>query len=121
MKMISQYFSEKEMQCPCCGLLFVDQELLSSLDALRSMMGEAIRINSACRCDKHNKEVGGAPDSYHLTGPHNPCQAVDIPVPSADYRYRLVENAIGLDFGGIGVYSTFVHLDIRKAKTMWRG
>jgi len=120
-EMIAKHFSKSELKCPCCGLLFVDPDLLKSLDALRDKMGEPINISSGCRCEAHNKEIGGAKKSYHITGPQNPCQAVDISVPNEDYRYRLVEYAIELDFGGIGIYMKHVHLDIRKSKTMWRG
>ena len=38
------------------------------LEPLRKMLGHPVRINSGYRSARLNKEVGGVPNSYHLTG-----------------------------------------------------
>lgn len=38
------------------------------LEPLRKMIGHPVRINSGYRSARLNKEVGGVPNSYHLTG-----------------------------------------------------
>ena len=38
------------------------------LEPLRKMLGHPVRINSGYRSARLNKEVGGVPSSYHLTG-----------------------------------------------------
>lgn len=38
------------------------------LEPLRKMLGQPVRINSGYRSARLNNEVGGVPNSYHLTG-----------------------------------------------------
>ena len=38
------------------------------LEPLRKMIGHPVRINSGYRSARLNKEVGGVPNSFHLTG-----------------------------------------------------
>ena len=38
------------------------------LEPLRKMLGHPVRINSGYRSARLNKEVGGVPNSYHMTG-----------------------------------------------------
>ena len=42
--------------------------LMSVLDKAREKMGKPIYVNSGYRCVQLNKAVGGAANSYHLTG-----------------------------------------------------
>lgn len=109
------YFSIKELECKCCNKAVLNPELLPKLEKLREMYGNPIKITSGYRCSKHNKEVGGVSNSRHLMG-----QAVDIPVAGKEAR-KLVELAILLGFGGIGIAKTFVHLDVRPLDeaTIW--
>lgn len=122
-----KYFSRKEMACRCCGRLPTEDGVMSTLeyaefgmqlDKLREVLGKPIIIgsaNSAYRCAKHNKEVGGATNSTHMKG-----IAVDIAVPSLEYRKELLaaaEKAGG--WNGVGIADTFVHLDRRTVKASW--
>ena len=65
----------------------------------------------------HNKKVGGAMYSQHLYG-----TAADITVKGitpkavAAYAETLMSKT-----GGIGIYNTFTHIDIRNAKSRWKG
>ena len=70
------------------------------------------RINSAFRCQKHNKEVGGAKDSQHLTG-----MAIDL-----QFSKEEIEKARKFaekNFNGLGIGKTYLHCDTRSKKTMW--
>ena len=121
MAMVSKWFSEKEFRCTKSGILFVDPDFIAMLDALREEMGEAVRVTSGCRSVEHNNKVGGSTKSYHITTPLSPCRAADIAVPNGHYRYRLIDFAIKLGFGGIGVYEKHVHVDNRQVAVIWRG
>jgi uncharacterized protein YcbK (DUF882 family) len=121
MSMLSKYFSEKEFRCPGSGVLMVDPDLLKALDELREIMGEPVYVTSGCRSPEHNKKVGGSDNSYHVTTDLRPCMAADLLVKTGHHRYRMIEAAIRAGFGGIGVYSNHIHVDVRDDLVMWRG
>ena len=62
------FFQQKEFRCPCCNKGLASVQLVYFLDNLRRAWDAPIRVNSAYRCEKHNKEVGGAKNSRHLIG-----------------------------------------------------
>ena len=111
--MLGYYFSEKEFQCPCCRGLSFRPNLILRLDALRSMLGAPITINSGFRCSKHNAEIGGSPKSQHLSG-----NAADISAKNFPLLKELVLNNPGL-FSGIGVGVNFIHVDCRNIPAKW--
>lgn len=84
------------------------------LEALREALGNhPVQIVSGYRSPEHNAEVGGAKHSQHMEG-----RAVDITVdgfaPSDVHAKALELFAAGkIEIGGLGVYSSWVHLDIR--------
>jgi zinc D-Ala-D-Ala carboxypeptidase len=86
-------------------------EFVVMLEALRRLMGKGFRINSGFRTPEHNRDVGGAPASGHLTG-----EAVDIRTLGWTKRERtdLILYARKLGFGGVGIASTFIHIDMKK-------
>lgn len=104
-----RYFKRKEFACSCgCGFSAVDVELLKVLEDVREKFGPVV-INSACRCEKHNKAVGGADGSKHKLG-----IAADIRVVNTDPDtvYKYLENKYKNKYG-IGRYNTFTHVDVR--------
>jgi len=112
---LSQYFKRSEFECQCgCGQDTVDYELIRVLEALRAHTGP-IFISSGNRCVKHNMDVGGALNSYHVIS-----KAADIVVkgntPAEIYHHL---NLRYPDQYGIGLYSGWVHLDVRKEKARW--
>jgi uncharacterized protein YcbK (DUF882 family) len=113
--MSKSYFSDEELRCPCCGESWFSPSFLEILNKIREELGQAMKVNSACRCEKHNKEVGGKPNSQHLLG-----KAIDIHCPDANYKYRLAQLAFKYGVKGVGVYDTFMHLDYRDGlEVMW--
>ncbi len=104
-----KYFTQKELACPCCGASGVTAELKELLDWLRDKYGKPIVVKSAFRCKKHNEEVGGVPESAHLTG-----EAVDIGCSFAGDRMKLMRLLHEAGVDRIGVAKTFIHLDVSK-------
>jgi uncharacterized protein YcbK (DUF882 family) len=74
-------------------------------------------VVSGYRCERYNHKVGGVPNSYHTQG-----LAADIAVADSNERFRLVQAALACGIRRIGIYRTFVHLDIgnKPANVMWR-
>ena len=105
---LSEHFSSSEFRCRCgCGLEEVDAGLLTVLEAVRNATGLPVIINSGRRCNGHNREVGGKPNSAHLRG-----TAADVSVRDAGHRFALVAAAITAGANGVGVGKTFVHIDV---------
>lgn len=95
----------------------MDKEFLELLDKLRMKVGRAFIVNSGYRTKSHNKAVGGSPNSSHLKG-----LAVDIHCPDSQFRYSVIKEAIKLGIDRIGIYKTFIHIDVDKSKVsevMW--
>ena len=123
---MTKNFKLKEFECKCgCDMPLEVYEniikLASQLQFLRDYTGRPITINSAYRCPEHNAKVGGSKTSQHLLG-----KAADITIQSLKPAevYALIEELIDMGHmlqGGLGLYDTFVHIDIRKTKARWNG
>ena len=108
----SKHFSNKELSCRCCGANEMKPKFLEALERVRVAFNHPMTVSSCFRCSQHNYEVGGVKNSSHMAG-----EAIDILIENGRPRHRLIKIAmLDPDFGhgGIGVYPTFVHLDIRK-------
>ena len=115
-KKLSANFKVKEFAClDGTDTIFISDELVKILQKVRTYFGRAVIINSAYRTEAHNKKVGGSADSQHKYG-----MAADIringvpPKTIATYINTLMPSS-----GGIGVYSSFVHIDVRAKKSRW--
>lgn len=91
------------------------------LTILRSYLSGDITITSGYRDKERNRRAGGKANSLHLTG-----QAADFKVNGMTPKqvYNIIENLIKskkMLQGGLGVYSTWVHYDIRGTRARWRG
>ena len=109
---LTNNFNLKEFQCPCCGSVKIDSELIQKLQSLREKINKPIIVTSGYRCPSHNKRVGGENTSYHTQG-----LAVDI---TTDYDIeKLVILAREIGFRGIGIYRRlrFLHLDLGPTRT----
>ena len=115
---LSANFKVKEFACKDgSDPVFISPDLVAILQKIRTHFGKAVTITSAFRTAQHNKTVGGVAYSQHLYG-----MAADIKVKGikpkdvAAYAETLLR-----DRGGIGVYSSFVHVDVREKKARWKG
>ena len=115
---LSNNFKVSEFACKDgSDVIFIAPELVNVLQKIRTHFGKAVNINSAYRTPTYNKKVGGATYSQHLYG-----TAADIkisgvaPKDIAAYAETLLNGT-----GGIGIYSNFVHIDVRKEKSRWNG
>lgn len=59
------HFTQKELACRCCGVFNMADYHLTNLETLRIAYNAALFPSSGCRCEKHNKVVGGAKTSRH--------------------------------------------------------
>ena len=88
---------------------------------MRDYVDKPIKVNSGYRSKKYNASVGGVPKSQHLTG-----KAADIvakgkqPKTIKKILEELIEKGL-MEKGGIGLYRTFVHYDIRGRNARWSG
>lgn len=110
---ISKYFVDDEMRCKCgCGMLVINQELLKKLDELREMVKIPIIVTSGCRCNAHNREVGGVDTSDHLDG-------IAVDLRCSDMKLLLRAALKMFPRVGIGPKRSFIHVDINKKLPAW--
>lgn len=110
-------FKPQEFTCPCCGRNEMSRQLLEMLQKARTIANIPFIINSAFRCESHNKKVSKFTNSPHLGG-----FAVDIKITNSQQRFIIIESLIKAGFKRIGVGETFIHVDIDPSKTpvaMW--
>ena len=120
---LTSNFSLEEFECKCgCEMPeFVKKniiELAENLQVLRDAVGR-LDLTNAYRCKYHNADVGGSVNSQHLKG-----KAADIkskilsPNEIAVRTNDLMKNE-SFKLGGIGIYNTFTHVDIRGTRARW--
>ena len=120
---LSDNFKSTEFDCHgsgCCSTTLIDSQLVNYLQKIRNHFGKAVTINSAYRCETHNKKIGGGSNSYHKKG-----QAADIKV-SGVTPAEVAKYAESIGIKGIGLYETsadgfFTHIDTRSTKSFWYG
>lgn len=116
---LSMEFDLADFDCKCkrpeCSITLVDDNLVDGLTQL-SLVFPIISINSGFRCVAHNKEVGGEPNSFHMSG-----KAADIHTPFASPKEILqAADAIKIfEQGGGGLYNSWAHLDVRGSRVRW--
>lgn len=95
-------------------------EVAKNLEVLRAEINEPVMITgSGYRTKAHNKKVGGAENSQHLTASAADINAKNYsPKELAKVIERLIKQG-KMKQGGIGVYKGFVHYDIRGTAARW--
>ena len=122
---LTKNFSRQEFDCKDGtkvpdNLLNNLKELAENLQVLRDYLNTPVSITgSGYRTPSHNKKVGGASNSQHLYA-----KAADINAKGLTPKelFRTIENLISLGKmkqGGLGLYKTFVHYDIRGFRARW--
>ena len=110
----AEYFKESEFKrCnPSCSLQDMDQDFMTLLDAVRSLAGIPLVLNSAYRSVAHEKMKGRSGTSSHCLG-----IAVDVRCNTLSNRDKIVRAAMALGIRRIGIAPTYIHLDTDKDKT----
>lgn len=112
-------FSKEELACPCCGLLNPDLEFLDIVQRIRDEFGMPMFVTSMCRCEKHNKEVGGYPKSRHICSEIQKADAIDISVVSDRDRGKLIELLMINNIKHFGIAKDFIHFDGKDKFACW--
>ena len=123
---LSEHFKVREFRCKDgSDPVFVDSELVELLEKIRVHFGKPVTITSGFRTAAHNATVAKAAKySQHLYG-----KAADIRVEgiSVENVYAYADKLLG-NTGGCGIYppglgraNGWVHVDVRKAKSRWKG
>lgn len=115
---LSKNFSRWEFACKDkCDFDVADIELVNVLQKLRDYFNKSVTISSGCRCLSYNRAKckDSSDTSQHVKG-----KAADIIVkgvwPVTVYYY--LDTTYPTKYG-IGLYDTFVHIDVRSIKARW--
>lgn len=113
---LSANFTVREFACKDGSDFFlVASALVVLLQKIRDHFNAPVEITSAYRTAAHNKAVGGSSGSQHLQGTAADIKVAGIsPLAVAQYAEYLMPGS-----GGIGVYGTFTHVDVRAARSRW--
>jgi len=95
------------------------KKLAISLQSVRDCIGASIHITSSYRSLEYNRLIGSKDTSQHVLG-----NAADLQVEGMlpIELYDTIEAFMDLGYiseGGLGIYDTFVHYDIRGKKARW--
>ena len=95
------------------------QELAKNLQVLRDEVKKPIKITSGYRNAEFNSKIKGATKSRHITG-----QAADLKIEGYTPKQvaAIIEKLIAagkMKQGGLGIYSTWIHYDVRLTKARW--
>ena len=93
--------------------------LAEQLQVLRDHIGIPIHLNSAYRTEAYNASIGGSPKSQHklakaadmVTSKYTPKQLANI-IKKLITQGKMMQ-------GGVGVYPSFVHYDVRGTEARW--
>lgn len=115
-KYLSKNFKVKQFRCKDgSDTIKICQETVNVLQAIRDYFGKPVIINSAYRTPSWNKKVGGASASQHVVGTACDIKVLGV-IPEAIAGYL----EANFPKHGIGLYSTFVHIDSRGRKVYWK-
>lgn len=114
---IAEHFNAGEFAEPDETAIIIDKELVKILEQVRKHFGRPVYVTSGNRNKAHNLKIGGEPDSMHLLG-----IAADIKVMgiTAKEVYNYINSQYPYTLG-LGLYSSWVHVDTRFAKARWEG
>jgi uncharacterized protein YcbK (DUF882 family) len=131
---LTKNITDKELFCKCTypdcthkQLFTQSQDLAQTIqdcvDHFARLNSRTVKviINCANRCQQHNADVGGSPKSQHIEG-----IAADIVLIFGDGS-KINPNDVASYFEnrfirshGVGRYSSFTHIDIRKNTARWK-
>jgi uncharacterized protein YcbK (DUF882 family) len=95
-------------------------ELAKNLEVLRKHIGQPIRVTSGFRSREHNKKIGGATNSFHVLGMASDIQVAKMSPEQVAKAIELLIAEGKMKEGGLGIYRTWVHYDVRGTKARWK-
>lgn len=126
MTQITKNFSLDEFKCPMNGSPEGEElenltRLCSNLQSLRDSLGVPVNVISGYRSPEYNVAIRGAKKSQHMRGAASDLKVPGMePVQVYEEILRLIDSG-EMEEGGLGLYQTFVHYDVRGSKARWFG
>ena len=114
---VSRNFKVKEFACKDgSDVVFIAPKLVVILQSIRDYYNKPVTINSGYRTAAYNKKIDGATYSQHTYG-----MAADIVVKGEKPEdvAAIARKFLGDNKGGVGIYSTFIHVDVRETPSNW--
>ncbi len=112
----SEHVSDKELACPHCGVNGCLPETVDMLEKFRAANGNMpMRVQSAYRCQEHNKAVGGVADSQHVMGEAADVDIVGKTAAQLEAVARTIPEIRGIGRNDKG---NWVHIDCRPAENL---
>lgn len=112
---------ERELMCHCYGQYCaglpdegIDPLLIALIKEIREQSMVPVYIITGYRCPEYNRSVGADPGSEHVNGTAADLWSAEM---SIDELYELCDN-LNVS-GGVGLYSNYVHIDVRGAYIRW--
>lgn len=105
-----KYFKREDFDCQETGENRMDDNFIHKLDHLREACGWPFIVVSGYRSPNHSLEIKKASGG----GSHTKGIAADIKVTNGKQRHEIIKHAMALGFSGVGVATSFIHIDTRK-------
>ena len=122
----SEYFVPEEWECKCgCKTLNVKNSFFKKIERARKIAETIDKnncsfiITSGCRCEQHNKNIGGKEFSLHRSSETIETHGVDIFIPTDRKRAVILLALVKTGFTHIGIGKDFVHVDDSLKKGVW--
>jgi len=120
---LTKNFKLEEFECKCGCVMpqFVKPNILELAENLQILRDEVGRIDltNAYRCKEHNADVGGSINSQHLVGKAADIKSKNLKPSELAEHVDDMMNIETFKLGGIGLYNTFTHVDIRGYRARW--
>ena len=116
-KKISPHFGVWEFKCKDNSRVIVlDKALVELLEIIRLHYNKPLHINSGYRTVQYNASLkNSSPKSQHILGKAADIWLNDV---SPKQLYSWLDSSYPNSLG-IGIYDTFVHVDVREGKSRW--
>ena len=114
---LSPHFKAHEFRCSDLSRVIVlDKALVELLEIIRTHYNKPLHINSGYRTVQYNASLkNSSPKSQHILGKAADIWLNDIsPKQLYSWLNSKYPNSLGL-----GIYDTFVHVDVREGKSRW--
>lgn len=97
------------------------QVLANNLQVLRDELGVPVVVISGFRTAEYNRQCGGELKSQHLQAKASDLRVKDMTPTQLCNKIKELIAARKMKQGGVGLYDTFVHYDVRGTKARWGG